>query len=107
MSAYFYLVNLYIVNLYFYLKSDIRDNVINRLFIENRKIFYKNYSGQTARMLLFYVLRFIPIRLLFCILDLFDNPHNPIVSSEDLVLLDPKAAPMYSTGTSLPKKYGY
>jgi glycosyltransferase involved in cell wall biosynthesis len=67
MSAYFYLANLYVANLYFYLKSDIRDNVINRLFIENRKILYKNYSGQTARMLLFYVLRFVPIRLLFYI----------------------------------------
>jgi glycosyltransferase involved in cell wall biosynthesis len=67
MSAYFYLANLYVANLYFYLKSGIRDNVINRLFIENRKILYKSYSGQTARALLFYVLRFIPIKLLFFI----------------------------------------
>jgi UDP-glucose:(glucosyl)LPS beta-1,3-glucosyltransferase len=66
-SAYFYLANLYTANLYFYLKSDIKDNAINHLFLENKKILYKSYSGQTDRLLLFCILRFIPIRLLFCI----------------------------------------
>lgn len=65
--GYFYLANLYVANLYFYLKSDIQDDTINQLFIENKKILYKNYSGQTFRLWLFYLLRFIPIRLLFCI----------------------------------------
>jgi UDP-glucose:(glucosyl)LPS beta-1,3-glucosyltransferase len=63
----FYLVNLYIANLYFYLKSDIRDNDINQLFLENRKIVYKNYTGQMFRLWLFSLCKIIPIRLLFCI----------------------------------------
>lgn len=66
-SAYFFLANLYVANLYFYLNSNIRDNNINKLFLENKKILYKNYSGQKPKLLLFYALRFMPIKLLFCI----------------------------------------
>jgi glycosyltransferase involved in cell wall biosynthesis len=63
-QGHFYLANLYTANLYFYLKSDKRDNAINQLFLENKKILYKDYSGQTLRLLLFYFLRIIPIKLL-------------------------------------------
>jgi hypothetical protein len=66
-SANFYLVNLYVANLYFYLRSDIQDTIINKLFLENKRILYKSYSGQKSRLLLFYILRFVPLKLLFCI----------------------------------------
>jgi glycosyltransferase involved in cell wall biosynthesis len=65
--AYFYLANVYAANIYFYLKSDIRDNAINRLFIDNKEILCKKYWGQIPRLILFYLLRIIPIRLFFCI----------------------------------------
>jgi glycosyltransferase involved in cell wall biosynthesis len=66
-SGYFYLANLYVANLYFYLKSNVRDNTINKFFLNNKTILYKNYWGQIPRLILFYMLRIIPIRLFFYI----------------------------------------
>jgi glycosyltransferase involved in cell wall biosynthesis len=64
-NAYFFVANMYVVNLYHYLRSETKSAVINQSFIDNKKILYKEHVGTFLRMLLIGFVKIIPLKLLF------------------------------------------
>jgi UDP-glucose:(glucosyl)LPS beta-1,3-glucosyltransferase len=63
-TMYLYAANLYILNLFYYLRSNIKDNDINDFFLENKYLLYKGVSGNCLRTLVIWLFRFIPVKLL-------------------------------------------
>ncbi|GHV43984.1 hypothetical protein AGMMS49546_27150 [Spirochaetia bacterium] len=60
----FFMANLYTANLYFYLRSTVRDAHINQLFIEYKQILRKKSKGEFRRLVIFACLRMLPIYIL-------------------------------------------
>jgi glycosyltransferase involved in cell wall biosynthesis len=63
----FFLANLYMYNLILYLRSNQKDNDINRLFMDNKKLLFMKIHGSLPRQLLLYGFRIVSIKLLFFI----------------------------------------
>lgn len=61
----FFIANLYLANLAAYLKSNVKDAEINKIFIQNKFFLYKSLKGKFLNRLGIYITRCIPIRLLF------------------------------------------
>jgi glycosyltransferase involved in cell wall biosynthesis len=63
-EAYLYLANLYLLNLFYYLRSDTKNELVNKYFIENSDLLYKKVSGNFFRALIIFVSKHIPIKLI-------------------------------------------
>jgi UDP-glucose:(glucosyl)LPS beta-1,3-glucosyltransferase len=66
-NASFFLANAYCSNLRYYLRSKLKDKNINQEFLMNKKVLFANISGKFENILVIFIIRFVPIRLLFLI----------------------------------------
>lgn len=63
-EANFFIANLYLANLVAYLKSNVKDKEINKLFIQNKFFLYKSIKGRFINRMAILVARCVPLRLL-------------------------------------------
>ncbi len=64
----FFIANLYLANLVAYLKSNVKDKTINRIFLINKSCIYKKLKGRFINSVAINIARLIPLKLLFKIL---------------------------------------
>lgn len=64
----FYLANLYVANLYYYLKSEDVFEEVNDMFLKNKFLLFEKMAFSFPRTMVFWTLRFVPVKLLlkFC-----------------------------------------
>jgi len=60
----FYIANLYVSHLYFYLKSRDVFEEVNNTFLKNKVLLFEKMAFSFPRTIVFWTMRFIPIRLL-------------------------------------------
>ena len=60
----FYIANLYVANLYYYLKSKDVVEEINDMFLKNKTLLFERISFSFPRTVVFWIMRFVPIKLL-------------------------------------------
>lgn len=63
-EANFFIANLYLANLVAYLKSNVKDKEINKIFIQNKFFLYKSIKGRFINGAAIIIARCIPLRLL-------------------------------------------
>jgi UDP-glucose:(glucosyl)LPS beta-1,3-glucosyltransferase len=61
-TMYLYAANFYILNLFYYLRSNVKDKAINAFFLENRHLLLKSVSGNFIRAMLICFFRFVPVK---------------------------------------------
>lgn len=61
----FFIANLYLANLAAYLKSNVKDAEINKIFLQNKFFLYKGLRGKLVNRIGIYITRCIPIGILF------------------------------------------
>jgi len=67
-EANFFIANSYLSNLVAYLKSDIKDKEINKIFLDNKFFLYRNLQGRFLNTAAIYIARCVPLRILFKLL---------------------------------------
>ena len=67
-EAYFFIANSYLSNLVAYLKSDLKDKEINKIFLDNKFFLYRNLQGRFLNTAAIYIARCVPLRILFKLL---------------------------------------
>ena len=67
-EANFFIANSYLSNLVAYLKSDLKDKEINKIFLDNKFFLYRNLQGRFLNTAAIYIARCVPLRILFKLL---------------------------------------
>jgi UDP-glucose:(glucosyl)LPS beta-1,3-glucosyltransferase len=64
-EANFFIANLYIFNLFYYLFSKSTSSAINKQFVINKKVLSLNISGVFSHYLVIFIIKRMPITVLF------------------------------------------
>ena len=67
-EANFFIANSYLSNLVAYLKSNLKDKEINKIFLDNKFFLYRNLQGRFLNTAAIYIARCVPLRILFKLL---------------------------------------
>ena len=67
-EANFFIANSYLSNLVAYLKSNLKNKEMNKIFLENKHFLYKNLRGRLLNYVAICIARCIPLRILFKLL---------------------------------------
>lgn len=67
-EANFFIANSYLSNLVAYLKSNLKDKEINKIFLDNKFFLYQSLQGRFLNTAAIYIARFMPFRILFKLL---------------------------------------
>ena len=67
-EADFFIANLYLSNLVAYLKSDVKNKEINKIFLDNKFFLYKSLRGRFLNHIAICIARCISLRMVFAIL---------------------------------------
>lgn len=67
-EANFFIANTYLSNLVAYLKSDLKDNEINKIFLDNKFFLYRSLQGRFLNTVAICIARCMPLRILFKLL---------------------------------------